>query len=109
LKVHGVAQVIISHRLNDIFEIGDRVMALKRGRNVGDRAIAETNEKEVLELIVSGAPETLAAAGACALRGDSRAKEGHGCDPRPSRIRSSQALSCILSTGSPSAERRDET
>jgi simple sugar transport system ATP-binding protein len=37
-------------------------MVLKRGRNVGDRALAETNEKEVLELIVSGVPETLAAA-----------------------------------------------
>ena len=62
LKVHGVAQVIISHRMTDIFEVGDRVMVLKRGRNVGDRAIARTTEKEVLELIVSGVPETLAAA-----------------------------------------------
>jgi len=50
--------VIISHRMTDIFEVGDRVMVLKRGRNVGDRAIAETTEKEVLELIVSGVPET---------------------------------------------------
>ena len=58
LKVHGVAQVIISHRMTDIFEVGDRVMVLKRGRNVGDRVIAETTEKEVLELIVSGVPET---------------------------------------------------
>ena len=61
LKAHGVAQVIISHRLNDIFEVGDRVMVLKRGRNVGERAIAQTSEKEVLELIVSGVPETPAA------------------------------------------------
>ena len=58
LKVHGVAQVIISHRMTDIFEVGDRVMVLKRGRNVGDRVIARTTEKEVLELIVSGVPET---------------------------------------------------
>ena len=36
LKRHGVAQVIISHRMTDIFEVGDRVMVLKRGRNVGD-------------------------------------------------------------------------
>ncbi len=61
LRAHGVAQVIISHRLNDIFEVGDRVMVLKRGRNVGERAIAQTTEKEVLELIVSGVPETPAA------------------------------------------------
>jgi simple sugar transport system ATP-binding protein len=56
LKRHGVAQIIISHRLTDIFEVGDRVMVLKRGCNVGERAIAKTNEKEVLELIVSGVP-----------------------------------------------------
>jgi simple sugar transport system ATP-binding protein len=60
LKAHGVAQVIISHRLTDIFEVGDRVMVLKRGRNVGTRAIAATSEREVLELIVSGVPETAA-------------------------------------------------
>jgi simple sugar transport system ATP-binding protein len=57
LKRHGVAQIIISHRMTDIFEVGDRVLVLKRGRNVGDRRIAETTEKEVLELIVSGVPE----------------------------------------------------
>ena len=58
LKNHGVAQIIISHRLTDIFEVGDRVMVLKRGRNVGVRDVAATSEKEVLELIVSGVPET---------------------------------------------------
>ena len=58
LKKHGVAQVIISHRLTDIFEVGDRVMVLKRGENVGERYVKHTNEREVLELIVSGTPET---------------------------------------------------
>jgi simple sugar transport system ATP-binding protein len=58
LKRQGVAQVIISHRLTDIFEVGDRVMVLKRGRGVGDRYIGHTTEREVLELIVSGTPET---------------------------------------------------
>src|SRR5271170_4327278 len=59
LRNHGVAQIIISHRMTDIFEVGDRVMVLKRGRNVGVRAIASTSEKEVLELIVSGVPESV--------------------------------------------------
>ncbi|MBB5751204.1 ATP-binding cassette domain-containing protein [Prosthecomicrobium pneumaticum] len=58
LKRQGVAQIIISHRLTDIFEVGDRIMVLKRGQNVGDRYIAHTDEHEVLELIVSGTPET---------------------------------------------------
>lgn len=54
LKSHGVAQIIISHRLVDIFEVGDRVMVLKRGENVGDRHIKSTSEKEILELMITG-------------------------------------------------------
>jgi simple sugar transport system ATP-binding protein len=57
LKRHGVAQAIISHRLTDIFAVGDRVMVLKRGQAVGDRYIRATTEREVLELIVSGTPD----------------------------------------------------
>ena len=58
LKKHGVAQVIISHRLQDIFAVGDRVMVLKRGENVGDRYVRNTTEHEVLGLIVSGTRAT---------------------------------------------------
>ncbi len=54
LKAQGVAQIIISHRLQDIFEVGDRVTVLKRGRNVGERYIKDTTEEEVLGLIVQG-------------------------------------------------------
>jgi simple sugar transport system ATP-binding protein len=57
LKKHNVAQIIISHRLQDIFAVGDRVMVLKRGENVGERQIKATSEHEVLELIVSGKRE----------------------------------------------------
>jgi simple sugar transport system ATP-binding protein len=55
LKRQSVAQVIISHRLTDIFEVGDRVMVLKRGVNAGERLVKNTTEKDVLELIVAGA------------------------------------------------------
>ncbi len=54
LKNHGVAQVIISHRLQDIFHVGDRVMVLKRGTGVGDRVVRATDPQEVLGLIVQG-------------------------------------------------------
>jgi simple sugar transport system ATP-binding protein len=54
LKKYNIAQVIISHRLQDVFTVGDRVMVLKRGRNVGERNIRETTEDEVLGLIVRG-------------------------------------------------------
>jgi simple sugar transport system ATP-binding protein len=56
LKKQGVAQIIISHRLQDIFAVGDRIMVLKRGENVGERMIAETDEHDVLQLIVAGRP-----------------------------------------------------
>jgi len=58
LKKQGVAQIIISHRLQDIFQVGDRVMVLKRGENVGDRYVKHTTEHEVLSLIVSGTRDT---------------------------------------------------
>lgn len=58
LKAQGVAQIIISHRLVDIFEVGDRIMVLKRGQNVGDRYIKHTTEQEILELMIAGTPET---------------------------------------------------
>jgi len=58
LKKHNVAQIIISHRLQDIFAVGDRVMVLKRGENVGDRYVKHTTEQEVLQIIVSGTRAT---------------------------------------------------
>jgi simple sugar transport system ATP-binding protein len=58
LKAHGVAQIIISHRLVDIFEVGDRIMVLKRGQNVGDRYIKHTSEQEILEMMIAGTAET---------------------------------------------------
>ncbi|WP_193369137.1 ATP-binding cassette domain-containing protein [Pelagibius marinus] len=57
LKKHNVAQVIISHRLQDIFAVGDRVMVLKRGRHVGERDVSQSTQEEVLRLIVQGDAE----------------------------------------------------
>jgi simple sugar transport system ATP-binding protein len=54
LKKQNIAQVIISHRLQEIFVVGDRVMVLKRGRHVGERVIRETSESEILRMIVHG-------------------------------------------------------
>lgn len=57
LRNHNVAQIIISHRLTDVFTVADRVMVLKRGQNAGERAIRNTTEDEVLGLIVRGDQE----------------------------------------------------
>jgi simple sugar transport system ATP-binding protein len=58
LKMHGVAQIIISHRLTDILAggVGDRIMVLKRGQNVGERLVADTNEDEILRMMIQGEP-----------------------------------------------------
>ena len=58
LKKHNVAQVSICHRLQQTYGVGDSVMVLKRGENVGDRYVRQSSEQEVLELIVSGTRET---------------------------------------------------
>jgi len=52
LKKQNKSIVIISHRMEDIFKVADRVVVLKRGRNVGDRNIKDTNIEEIVHLIV---------------------------------------------------------
>jgi simple sugar transport system ATP-binding protein len=48
LKDHGVAVIIISHRMDDIFYCCDRVMALFHGRNFAEAKLSETNRNEVI-------------------------------------------------------------
>jgi simple sugar transport system ATP-binding protein len=54
LRDQGVGIIFISHRLQEIFQIGDRITVLKQGRHVGTRPVAATTEDEVLEMIVAG-------------------------------------------------------
>jgi simple sugar transport system ATP-binding protein len=54
LKKHDIAQIFITHRLDDVFVVADRVMVLTHGRNAGVRAIQDTTEDEILALIVRG-------------------------------------------------------
>jgi simple sugar transport system ATP-binding protein len=55
LKAGGVAVIIISHRLEDVFTVGDRVMVMKHGHVVGSRAISDTAADEIVHMIVAGA------------------------------------------------------
>ena len=52
LKARGVAIVYISHRMEELFLIGDRVTVLRDGRHVGTRRIAETAMPELVRLMV---------------------------------------------------------
>ncbi len=51
----GMAIVFISHRMNEIFLIADQVTVLTNGRTVGTMPIEETNEQEIVELMIEGA------------------------------------------------------
>jgi len=54
LKENGIAVIIISHRIEDILAVGDRLMVLKQGRLVGSQAVVETDTKKIVHMIVTG-------------------------------------------------------
>lgn len=57
LKATGHAVVLISHRMQDVFGVCDRVAVLRRGEKVADRDIRQTSPEEVTALI-TGAIES---------------------------------------------------
>ncbi|GIV83300.1 MAG: ABC transporter ATP-binding protein [Candidatus Roseilinea sp.] len=52
LRNHGIGVILISHRLDDIFYVCDRVMALFHGRNFAEAPLAETSRNEVIGWIM---------------------------------------------------------
>src|SRR5689334_5264143 len=54
LAQKGLAVVLISHNLHDIFEAADRITVLRLGHNVGIYKTAETNQQEVVHAITAG-------------------------------------------------------
>jgi simple sugar transport system ATP-binding protein len=54
VTAQGVAVVLITHRLQDLFRVCDRLAVMYEGRKVAERLIGETNLEEVVRLIVGG-------------------------------------------------------
>ena len=52
LKAHGIGVIYISHRLDEIFEVADRVMVLRDGAHVGTHAIGDVSREALIELMV---------------------------------------------------------
>ena len=52
LKARGVGMIYVSHRLDEIFRIADRVAVLRDGQMVGMRPIEHTTPEELVSLIV---------------------------------------------------------
>ena len=47
----GMAVVLISHRMSDVFDVADRIVVLRRGHKVADKPIRASSPEEVTGLI----------------------------------------------------------
>jgi D-xylose transport system ATP-binding protein len=56
LAHQGLAVVLISHNLHDIFAVADRITVLRLGRNVALYERSSTTQQEVVEAITAGVP-----------------------------------------------------
>lgn len=52
LKDEGVSIIYISHRLEEAFDLSDRITVLRDGKKIGTRKTEETSEDEIIEMMV---------------------------------------------------------
>jgi len=52
LKNHGIGIILISHQMQDVFSVADRLIVMRQGEKVGDLIRKETNPEKVVNLIV---------------------------------------------------------
>lgn len=62
VRDQGLAVIVISHSLDDVFAVSDRIQVMRRGKRVAVVKTAESDEKAVLGMII-GAAEMDAAGG----------------------------------------------
>jgi simple sugar transport system ATP-binding protein len=51
LRERGAAVLIVSHNLDQVFRLADRIAVLRRGRQVGVRTAADTDRNEIVSMI----------------------------------------------------------
>lgn len=51
LKRQGIAVILISHRMPDVFAVTDRIVVMRRGTKVADKATVDTSPEEITGLI----------------------------------------------------------
>ena len=54
VKARGVSVVLITHRLQDLFRVCDRIAVMYEGTKVAERDIAQTDLEDLVKLIVGG-------------------------------------------------------
>jgi ABC-type sugar transport system ATPase subunit len=52
LKAEGTAIVVVSHNLQHVFHVADRIVVMRGGRNAGERIKADTTTEEIVSMIV---------------------------------------------------------
>ena len=52
LRNQGVPVLLISHNMQDVFAVADRVIVMRRGSKAGEVSISDTNENEVVGMMV---------------------------------------------------------
>jgi len=56
LRAQGVAMIYVTHRIDEVFQIADRVAVMRDGRLVATLGVRDTNGSELIYLIVGRAP-----------------------------------------------------
>ncbi len=59
LRERGVSIIYISHRLNEVFELADRVTVLRDGEYIGTHDVKDTSEGELISMMVGRTIENL--------------------------------------------------
>ncbi len=52
LASHGIPVIIISHNMQDVFAVADRIVVLRRGKKVGEEIASETTPDKIVSLMV---------------------------------------------------------
>jgi D-xylose transport system ATP-binding protein len=56
LGEQGIAVIIVSHNLHDVFDCANRITVLRLGRDVGVYNVADTTQQEIVSAITAGIP-----------------------------------------------------
>jgi ABC-type sugar transport system ATPase subunit len=59
LKARGIAVVFVSHRLEETRQIADRVTVLRDGQFVGEAAVADISDQQIVRMMVGRVVDTL--------------------------------------------------
>jgi simple sugar transport system ATP-binding protein len=54
LRENGVSVILISHRLQDVFNVADRIMVLRSGETIADEKVENTTMDRIVKYIVGG-------------------------------------------------------